>query len=46
VIEAVRQVNVVICAVPTKQALEQKTMIRDIKEAGCVKVSKRLDIDR
>jgi hypothetical protein len=39
VLEAVWQVNVVICAVPTKQALEQKTMIRDTKEAGCVMVS-------
>ncbi|KAF0934889.1 hypothetical protein E2562_028887 [Oryza meyeriana var. granulata] len=36
-LEAVRQVDVVICAVPTKQALKQKTLIRAIKEAGCVK---------
>ncbi|KAK3155031.1 hypothetical protein QOZ80_2BG0197950 [Eleusine coracana subsp. coracana] len=36
-LEAVRQVDVVICAVPTKQALEQKALIRAIKEAGCVK---------
>ncbi|KAL5207119.1 hypothetical protein ABZP36_031554 [Zizania latifolia] len=36
-LEAVRQVDVVICAVPTKQALEQKPLIRAIKEAGCVK---------
>ncbi|KAL6633696.1 hypothetical protein ACP70R_026367 [Stipagrostis hirtigluma subsp. patula] len=36
-LEAVRQVDVVICAVPTKHALEQKTLIRAIKEAGCVK---------
>uniref|UniRef100_A0A0E0GBV3 NmrA-like domain-containing protein n=1 Tax=Oryza nivara TaxID=4536 RepID=A0A0E0GBV3_ORYNI len=36
-LEAVRQVDVVICAVPTKQALEQKLLIRAIKDAGCVK---------
>ncbi|CAN6274762.1 unnamed protein product [Urochloa humidicola] len=36
-LEAVRQVDVVICAVATKQALEQKALIRAIKEAGCVK---------
>lgn len=36
-LEAVRQVDVVICAVPTKHALEQKPLIRAIKEAGCVK---------
>ncbi|KAL6912264.1 hypothetical protein ACP4OV_001069 [Aristida adscensionis] len=36
-LQAVRQVDVVICAVPTKQALEQKALIRAIKEAGCVK---------
>ncbi|XP_066322392.1 probable pinoresinol-lariciresinol reductase 3 isoform X2 [Miscanthus floridulus] len=36
-LEAVRQVDVVICAVPTKQVLEQKPLIRAIKEAGCVK---------
>ncbi|PAN07804.1 hypothetical protein PAHAL_1G363900 [Panicum hallii] len=36
-LKAVRQVDVVICAVPTKQALEQKPLIRAIKEAGCVK---------
>lgn len=35
-LEAVRQVDVVICAVPTKQALEQKALIRAIKEAECV----------
>lgn len=39
VLEAVQQVDVVICAVPTKQALEQKTLIQAMKEAGCVKVS-------
>ena len=38
-LKAVRQVDVVICAVPTKQALEQKPLIWAIKEAGCVKVS-------
>jgi hypothetical protein len=42
VLAAVRQVDVVICAVPTKQALEQKSLIRAIKEAGCVKVSGEL----
>ncbi|TVU28161.1 hypothetical protein EJB05_19670, partial [Eragrostis curvula] len=36
-LEAVQQVDVVVCAVPTKQGLEQKTLIRAIKEAGCVK---------
>ncbi|KAG8072028.1 hypothetical protein GUJ93_ZPchr0006g41771 [Zizania palustris] len=36
-VEAVRQMDVVICAVPTKKALEQKPLIRAIKEAGCVK---------
>ncbi|KAM0902065.1 hypothetical protein ACQ4PT_019588 [Festuca glaucescens] len=36
-LEAVRQVDVVICAVPTKHALEQKPLIRAIKEAACVK---------
>uniref|UniRef100_A0A0E0K457 NmrA-like domain-containing protein n=1 Tax=Oryza punctata TaxID=4537 RepID=A0A0E0K457_ORYPU len=36
-LEAVGQVDVVVCAVPTKQALEQKPLIRAIKEAGCVK---------
>ncbi|KAJ4789427.1 pinoresinol reductase 1 [Rhynchospora pubera] len=36
-IEAVKQVDVVICAVPSKNALEQKPLIRAIKEAGCIK---------
>ncbi|KQK00937.1 probable pinoresinol-lariciresinol reductase 3 [Brachypodium distachyon] len=36
-LEAVRQVDVVICSVPTKHALEQKSLIQAIKEAGCVK---------
>nr|CAB3447652.1 unnamed protein product [Digitaria exilis] len=36
-LRAVRQVDIVICSVPTKQALEQKPLIRAIKEAGCVK---------
>ncbi|EMS50768.1 Isoflavone reductase-like protein P3 [Triticum urartu] len=41
-LEAVRQVDVVICAVPTKHALEQKPLIRAIKEAGCVKMHRFL----
>nr|CAD1838311.1 unnamed protein product [Ananas comosus var. bracteatus] len=36
-IAAVEKVDVVICAVPSKQALEQKLLIRAIKEAGCIK---------
>uniref|UniRef100_A0ACD5YL20 Uncharacterized protein n=1 Tax=Avena sativa TaxID=4498 RepID=A0ACD5YL20_AVESA len=36
-LQAVRQVDVVICSVPTKHALEQKPLIRAIKEAACVK---------
>lgn len=40
-LRAVRRVDIVICVVPTKQALEQKLLVRAIKEAGCVKVSLR-----
>ncbi|XP_008784910.3 probable pinoresinol-lariciresinol reductase 3 [Phoenix dactylifera] len=36
-LEAVKQVDVVICAVPSKQTLDQKLLIRAIKEAGCIK---------
>lgn len=36
-LEAVKQVDVVICAVPSNLNLEQKLLIRAIKEAGCIK---------
>ncbi|KAF8405246.1 hypothetical protein HHK36_010147 [Tetracentron sinense] len=36
-IEAIKQVNVVICAVSSKQVLDQKLLIRAIKQAGCIK---------
>ncbi|XP_077253502.1 nmrA-like negative transcriptional regulator family protein [Tasmannia lanceolata] len=36
-IEAIKQVDVVICAIPSKHSLDQKLLIRAIKEAGCVK---------
>lgn len=36
--EAVKQVDVVICAVASKQALDQKPLIHAIKRAGCIKV--------
>ncbi|KAG1342803.1 Isoflavone reductase [Cocos nucifera] len=36
-LEAVKQVDVVICAVPSKQTLDQKLLIEAIKEAGCIK---------
>ncbi|KAL6011354.1 putative pinoresinol-lariciresinol reductase 3 [Asimina triloba] len=35
--EAVRQVDVVICAVPSKNVLDQKLLIQAIKQAGCIK---------
>ncbi|GJU37923.1 probable pinoresinol-lariciresinol reductase 3 [Tanacetum coccineum] len=35
-IEAVKQVNVVICAVNSKQVLDQKPLISVIKKAGCI----------
>ncbi|PWA61454.1 nmrA-like negative transcriptional regulator family protein [Artemisia annua] len=34
--EAVKQVNVVICAVNSKQVLDQKPLISAIKKAGCI----------
>ncbi|KAG4386745.1 hypothetical protein GLYMA_11G116900v4 [Glycine max] len=37
--EAVRLVDVVICAVSAKQTLHQKLLIRVIKQAGSIKVS-------
>ncbi|XP_010906347.1 probable pinoresinol-lariciresinol reductase 3 isoform X2 [Elaeis guineensis] len=36
-LEAVKQVDVVICAVPSNQTLNQKLLIQAIKEAGCIK---------
>ncbi|XP_028111145.1 probable pinoresinol-lariciresinol reductase 3 [Camellia sinensis] len=36
-IEAIKQVDVVICAVSSKQVLLQKLLISAIKQAGCVK---------
>ncbi|KAJ4716525.1 putative Isoflavone reductase [Melia azedarach] len=36
-IKAVKQVDVVICAIPSKQVLDQKLLIRVIKNAGCIK---------
>ncbi|XP_009378522.2 probable pinoresinol-lariciresinol reductase 3 [Pyrus x bretschneideri] len=35
--EAVKQVDVVICAVSAKQVLHQKLLIQVIKQAGCIK---------
>ncbi|GLT42801.1 hypothetical protein SLA2020_167840 [Shorea laevis] len=35
--EAVKQVDVVICAIPSKQVLDQKLLIRVIKQAGNIK---------
>lgn len=35
--EAVKQVDVVICAVSSKQVLDQKPLIHAIKRAGCIK---------
>ena len=37
-IEAIKQVDVVICAVSSNQVLGQKLLIAAIKQAGCVKV--------
>ncbi|KAK1559614.1 hypothetical protein Q3G72_016465 [Acer saccharum] len=37
IIEAVKQVDVVICAIPSKQAHHQKLLIRAIKQVGCIK---------
>ncbi|XP_070052953.1 probable pinoresinol-lariciresinol reductase 3 [Nicotiana tomentosiformis] len=36
-IEALEQVDVVICAVSSKQVLEQKLLVSAIKRAGCIK---------
>ncbi|KAJ7978352.1 Isoflavone reductase family protein [Quillaja saponaria] len=36
-LEAIKQVDVVICAVSSKQVLDQKLLIRAIKQAGCIK---------
>lgn len=36
-VEAIKQVDVVICAVSSKQVLDQKLLIEVIKQAGCVK---------
>ncbi|XP_021740520.1 probable pinoresinol-lariciresinol reductase 3 isoform X1 [Chenopodium quinoa] len=36
-LEAVKKVDVVICAIPSKQVLAQKSLIRAIKLAGCIK---------
>ncbi|EOX97987.1 NmrA-like domain - like 6 [Theobroma cacao] len=35
--EAVKRVDVVICSIPSKQALDQKLLIQVIKESGCIK---------
>ncbi|OMO75653.1 NmrA-like protein [Corchorus olitorius] len=35
--EAVKLVDVVICSIPSKQALDQKLLIKVIKESGCIK---------
>lgn len=35
-VEALKQVNVVICAVHAKQVLDQKPLISAIKQAGCI----------
>ncbi|XP_075110828.1 putative pinoresinol-lariciresinol reductase 3 [Nicotiana tabacum] len=36
-VEALKQVDVVICAVSSKQVLEQKLLVSAIKRAGCIK---------
>lgn len=38
VMEAVKQVDVVICAVSSKQTLDQKLLIHAIKRTNCIKV--------
>ncbi|XVE93647.1 hypothetical protein REPUB_Repub01dG0212100 [Reevesia pubescens] len=35
--EAVKQVDVVICSIPSKQALDQKLLLKVIIESGCIK---------
>jgi len=37
-IEAIKQVDVVVSAVSSKQVLAQKLLISAIKQAGCIKV--------
>jgi hypothetical protein len=37
-VEALKQVDVVICAVSSNQVLDQKLLIPAIKQAGCIKV--------
>ncbi|GMH02771.1 hypothetical protein Nepgr_004610 [Nepenthes gracilis] len=37
IVDAVKQVDVVICAIPSRQVLEQKLLIRVIKQVGCIK---------
>lgn len=39
IIEALKQVDVVICSVASKQVHDQKTLISAIKRAGCIKVN-------
>ncbi|XP_074572789.1 putative pinoresinol-lariciresinol reductase 3 [Curcuma longa] len=36
-LEAVKQVDVIICAVPSSEVLQQRLLIHVIKEAGCIK---------
>lgn len=36
-LDAVKRVDAVICAVPSKNVLDQKLLIQAIKEAGCIK---------
>ncbi|KMT00421.1 hypothetical protein BVRB_9g217250 [Beta vulgaris subsp. vulgaris] len=36
-VKALKQVDVVICAIPSKQVLAQKSLVRAIKLAGCIK---------
>ncbi|XP_022725936.1 probable pinoresinol-lariciresinol reductase 3 isoform X4 [Durio zibethinus] len=36
-VEAVKQVDVIICSIPSKQVLDQKLLIKVIKESGCIK---------
>ncbi|KAK3026997.1 LOW QUALITY PROTEIN: hypothetical protein RJ639_041758 [Escallonia herrerae] len=38
-LDAIRQVDVVICAISSKQVLDQKLLIPAIKQAGCIKGS-------
>lgn len=37
-VEAVKQVDAVICSIPSKQVLDQRVLIRVIKESGSIKV--------